>query len=591
MEEYACIVALDMRDLTILADIGLTKDKGVAWASHLEDARHIIENKFLSAGEILSRSIKGIEGLIASLERLAAALNSDVVRTTTDDLKSAADRLNALPGEHAVRMSNLEKLGKCRADLDDKIDRMRGELAYMRAFTINVRIVAGSQGDVGDEFAIFAQDIADGIAKCGDELHKVESDSSTLQTRLDMAREQNLQLGQDIRKYFPALPDELVHRADDFRVHYSNVAETARQVTELARDIRKIVSRTLLALQIGDITRQRIEHIQYAVEMAFLPQALDDDGRRTLAAFVYALEGEQLAATGADFEREVAEINRSMTTMGEMAGQLLKLHDLAFNKGGDRQGGFLHSLAQHIQQARTLAETVADADTSALVTGRETSAAAEQLNRRISDIQMLKNDVQYMALNTTLKSCQIGEAGRPLSVVALELREHANRLDAAATDSLDVLEHLLAATATLTEADNAQQEQTGAKTAVIQALDAAAVRIVEAGDKTEADINAIAEKGDAVMNTLEVSARTLNFHEEIGVIIGDVTGELSAAGTGLEGCPENLSAAMQDVLTVLSKKYTMAQERDIQKLFIERWNLSAAEAENPQNDDLSAELF
>jgi hypothetical protein len=56
----------------------------------------------------------------------------------------------------------------------------------------------------------------------------------------------------------------------------------------------------------------------------------------------------------------------------------------------------------------------------------------------------MRADVQMMALNTTLKCSRIGETGKPLGVIAVELRAHAGHLETSAARTLTSLEGLSA---------------------------------------------------------------------------------------------------------------------------------------------------
>lgn len=567
----------------------LTARSGAAPVERLEQTRRNLEEKFLAGGEILSQSIKGLETLIASLEKLAGTLSSDIVEVTTAELEAAATRLFALPQSHASRMRDIDTLSTCRKNLAMPITEMRNHLAYMRAFTVNIKIVAGGLGDAGDEFSIFAQDIAECIARGTTELENLEADAVLLQNSLEAAAAQGTLLGRRIGKLLPALPQDLIRSAKAMSAHYRSVAETASRVTELARDIRKRVARILVAQQIGDITRQRIEHIQHGLVLAQAGELLrEHPAKEQISSYIYALEAELLRSTLADFDRETSEINKSMDAMADSARALLQLHEMAFTSGCDGKDGFLHTLGSRIVEALELVETIEKNDLEANATGRDTAEAAGRLTQRVQAIQLLKNDVQYMALNTTLKCCQIGDVGRPLSVVAIELKEHATKLDTAATQFLSELQILVASSEVLSGGQNGDGVAQSESQVAAKALKLAAERVHRAGEQTEADITVIADKGDTVLKTLELSAQRLNFQQDITCILSDVADELQELGQITGTCPPEIAQALRQILADLNKDYTMAQERDIQQTFIETWAIGsdtvADNSADPQND-------
>lgn len=557
-------------------------------AGQLEDARRVIEENFLAAGTLLSHTVKGIGSVISSLDNLAQHLNAELVQTTTNELKSAADHLCRLPETHTERTVHLLDLSNCSKDLVTEIDSMHTALAYMRAITVNVRIVSGMQDNCGDEFAVFADDIAECITTCSNEVTGLAADCQNLRTKLATAAQLNEQLGQRISMYFPALPEDIVQRATAISTHYSTVANTTKHVSELARDIRSNVSRTLLALQVGDMTRQRIEHVQAAVALTSEnPTDSTQEDKETLTAYIHALARCLLDSTAADFSREVSEINRAMQVLAKDARQLLSLHDMAFHENRDEKGGVLHHLADKIRQVQELASTVVKSDAETEVTGRQTSDAVGRLSHRIGNIQMLKRDVHYMALNTTLRSLQIGHSGLPLSVVASALREHANKLDTAAEKCLTVLDRIMEAANHLTFENNSGS--TNIET--VKRLDSASTRIIEIGEATEDNIADVAQKGDEVLQNLEASSHTLELEKKIGDLMTNAANELSQEKEIECSASTKNIAGLTTTLEQLYKKYTMSQERDIHNAFCERNGLINAAPLNPEDVGCNTELF
>lgn len=558
-------------------------------SKRLETARQIIEERFLAAGAVLSKYFKGLESLTVTLDRLLETLNTDIVSATTANLETAATKLYALPDSHRSRTGNITILGDCCATLAEQIDEMKSDLAYMRVFTVNIKIVAGGIGDAGSEFSLFAEDIADCVVRVTEELDSIAADTAKLQASQQSAQKQANTLNRRITSLLPALPDELVRNAGTMGEHYRGVAKAAGQVKELAREIRKAISRILLALQIGDSTRQRIEHIQSGIRAAQSQQVeADTDQSAAIAAYVYDLQAAQLTATAEHFDREVGEINRSLVELAHTARQLLQLHNLTFSEGSGQDGNFLTMLERRLTEARELVGNIEQTDTATATTGRQAATAAEMLNKRILQIQLLKNDVQYMALNTTLKCCQIGEIGEPLSVVAIELRAHAEKLEEEANQSLGVLEKLMQASRALS--NDAGAGPTLSQSAA-QALHHAAERLSEANEKTEREIAEIVTLGDEVARGLEQSAKQKNIQHDIGDTLGLVAEAMNGLAGALPPCPPEITTPLRQLLATLSKAYTMAEERDVHRTALASWHMAEdAPVAAPEEDD-DAVLF
>lgn len=536
-------------------------------AAQLERARRVVERHFLSAGKMLTQATDGIDALVASLEKLAEALDEKAVAAAADDLRAAARSLNDLADNHHTRQVAIENLGRHRETLAKYLGDMRSSLAYMRAFTVNIKIVSSGIAEAGSTFESFAQEISDCIESGRGQLRQMEEGLISLQEGLGSALIQGTSLTSRIGTLLPVLPNELSESAGLMAEHYKRVSGVAGEVAGIARDIQKRVVRVLQALQVGDITRQRIEHVQDSIRRLQTEPELRGHGRR-LEALGYGLLEQQLYSTIEEFHREVGEVERAMADMGAHSRELLKLRDMAF--GGKGGGSFLDDLNSRLDQAFVLVNEIEEADNSALRTGQQTAAAAAQLCQSITAVQNLKNDVQYMALNTTIKCAQIGEAARPLSVIAIELRDHGRHLEAAAAAGLSELDELTNAADSMTTVREGRSSAT-------ETLGVAANLIRTARERTEAEVAVLVSKGEDLLAVIDSSASRLAFRGEIGDTLETVAAALTQRAAVAEQDPSGIEDPLAEMLEEFGSHYTMAQERDVHNAFVDSIGAEYAE--------------
>lgn len=538
-------------------------------AAQLERARRVIERHFLSAGKMLTQAIDGIDALVASLEKLVEALDEKAVAAASADLRGAAQSLNDLADNHRLRHLAIGELGQRREALAKCIADMRSSLAYMRAFTVNIKIVSSGIAEAGSTFESFAQEISDCIESGREQLRQMEEELTGLQEGLAGALAQSSNLSSRIGSLLPVLPNELAESAGLMGEHYARVSAVAGDVAGIARNIQKRVVRVLQALQIGDITRQRIEHVQDSIRRLQTEPELRGHGGR-LAALGYGLLEQQLLSTVEEFHREVTVVEAAMADMGSHSRELLKLRDMAY--GGKSGGGFLTDLGGRIDQAFVLVNEIEEADGTALRTGQETAAAAGQLGKRIAAVQALKNDVQYMALNTTIKCAQIGDAARPLSVIAIELRDHGRHLEDAAASGLKELDDLTGAAGALTV------ERTGeGRLSAAEALGVAANLIRDARQRTEAEVGTLVKRGEELLAVIDSSTSRLAFRDEIGDTLETVAAALTERAATAPQDPSGLEDPLAEMLEEFGSHYTMAQERDVHNAFVDSVGADYAE--------------
>lgn len=530
-------------------------------AGRLEAARRAVEGRFLEAGDVLARSVDGVGRLIGSLEGLGAALDAGAVEATTAELKAAADSLAALPQRHGDRRQAIEGMVGLAEELRSCVDEMRRQMGYLWVFAINIKISAAGVAGAGPEFGLFAQEICDRIGQGRDQLGGLDTELKLLSSELAATQGEEALLANRCDTLLPAVPNGLLAGAEALKVQHGRIASAAQEAAQLARGIHKKVGMALGALQIGDITRQRIEHVEAALALIEDAKGLDPEQHRRLQALIHRLLAAQLEATAADFHRDVARIGQNMSEMASDASQLLRLRDLAFDRDEDGQG-FLQRMEGHVTQACGLAGEMEAADQAVAVVAAAAAAAATALNHRIAGLQAIKAEVQQMALNTMLKCGRIGDSGKPLAVIAGELRLYAAQLEQSAHAAMNTLGDLTRGAAAMVQAP-AGGSDAG------QSLAEASGRLREAADGAAVDLRALAELGVLVVRDLEKASASLDLRLEIGATLdeaADALGNLAGSeASGLDG----IEAAFDQVSDRIAKSYTMAQERHVHRAFIE----------------------
>jgi hypothetical protein len=542
---------------------------GAQRLASLEGARKVIEARFLEAASVLSRAVEGVGALIAGLDGIRDNLDAETVASTTADLARAAESLNLLPDSLEQRRARVAELVKFSDSLADCIEDMRQHLAYLRVFSINIKITSGGIAAAGPEFAIFAQEISDCIAMGRTLLDGFNTDLLALDHTLRGALSHEHKLAHDCAALLPAVPDALSVSTTAIAAHHAKIADVAVDVAALAREVQKKVGGGLAALQIGDITRQRIEHVQAGLRMldeASELDALTAEARGRAEAFTCRLLAAQLTAAAEEFHRDVSRIGVNVTGMAADASELLRLRDLAYGDGAD--ANFLKSLEANVGQALRLVDDVTRGEQAAEDVSRSAATAVRGLTDRIASIQNIRADVQMMALNTTLKCARIGETGKPLGVIAIELRQHAIHLEKAATETVTALDGLFAAADTLRR-DPDRDVDEGKAAVAATVLTGAVSRIGKAGDGVEAALAAVARQGAEVVETLRAAAARFDFHGQIGSVLDEAAAELfEMSGEGAMAT-DDIAPALRPLMARLARQYTMAQEREVHRSVVD----------------------
>jgi hypothetical protein len=568
----------------------------------LESARGVIEARFLAAGDLLSEAVDGIAALGAKLDAVTSAPGPEAIAAIARQLGESSARLYGLPAQQNLRRAAIGRLLEQRAVLADRVGDMRQSLAYMRAFSVSIKITAGGIITADAEFGVFAQEIVLRLESGRAEVDRLGGCLATLKVDLEAAVQRADDLLRSCMRMIPAVPEQLLASAALMTEHSHRTAAAAADAGRLARDVHRRVARMLGALQIGDITRQRIEHVQSGIALLALDAGSDDAAEDTSLAgsaamrmrpVLAALLAAQLEAALEDFSREVDAMSLGLTGLAGDAAALLNLRDLAYGKNAGGSGGLLRALEERVGGTLGLVHEIEEAATQAQETGQAAASAAQVLSDRLGAVQEMKTDVTYMALNTTLKSARLGDVGKPLSTIATELRAQAGILEGVANGCMATLRALVATAAELA----AKEETDAAGQGTGGALLAAVERINAAVDLTEREVAALAAQGEAVIDLLTQSTDRVGFGAEVGDALDEVAQSLRDLAADAEPCADDIATRLGALFGQLSALYTMAQEREIHAAIAARFGVGAdSDAEPPQavapaSEDLEDVLF
>jgi hypothetical protein len=527
----------------------------------LGDARKLIEGKFLELGVGLGAAVEVIGALTEALDRLAAALDAEAVDRSAANLSDAAERLNDLASAHEGRSERFQRLAGAKAVLSERLTEMGRTLAYVRAFSMNIKITAAGIPGAASEFDSFSEEIRSALEAARGQLDEFEARLADLSLGVDQAARQQTELGSKCAAMLPALPNRLQADAAAMASHHKSTASLAVELGGVARRIQGQVGFALAALQIGDTARQRIEHVETGLEI--LARSPD----RAAAAVVYGLLADQLQDTAEQMGAEVDRLSASLSGVAADARELLRLHHAA---GGARAGtraeeaGVLHKLEASISDAMGLVAEIEKGDAAADAIGRSAEQTAAGLVERVNTIRAVRMSIHFLALNAHLKCCHLGASGGPLSVVAAELRLRAGDLDGAA----DAVEAKLAE---LGGAETAQAHARGRDSSAIgRLLEEAIAPVRAAAASAGRDLKALADQGEAVSRELDQAVSRLNFQADVIEVLYDGADQMQAAAGEPEGVSEAEAQAVSAVLAEIGALYSMARERTIHAAHAEK---------------------
>lgn len=568
-------------------DVALSEALEPLSAALAEVARGL-DARFVAAGTALAQAYEVVETLVSALERVTGAMEEAGAAAAIATMRATADRLIRLPTLQAERGVALSEVLQISVVLREDIDQVHRTLSFLRICGLNIKVAAAGMG----EFGTFADNMITKLDVAETEMAGIVAEIDVLAQNVPDVFRVERQLAAECAAVVPDVPNRLAADALALQQHQAGLAEQATKVASVARDVRARVATALGALQIGDITRQRIEHVVEGVQAveaigAAHPE-LDGASVAAIRSQVIAMLAAQMADATKDFQRETALLMQSLHGIAPHAAALL-----AFGRSGDadapgsrgnREAVFLAELEKSVAEAESVTGRLRVADAQSQQLGNATSATAEDLGVRLRNVHRVKNDVQQMAWNTDLRCYRMGDDGRGLAVVASEIRGFAITLGDISGRIGGSFDRLTAAAAAL------RGPQDGADAA--QSLGDSLWRIRDGGQRMREGLAGLENDASAIADVLREATTQVDC-DAVGAMLATQAEQLAGFGMNGAAVSDEAMPVLLAIFDEILRRYTMAAEREIHRQFVPGTGevSEAAASVDADDDDFDDGLF
>ena len=334
----------------------------------------------------------------------------------------------------ASQAATLERLAEVTNSINVHITAMRQIARDVDILAINARLMSVGMGEAGGDFLGFAAEIRGSAQLAQDTLGHIGRELTNAGNQLAAARSGVIAFAERHGGTLQTIPQRLAAAVETFKAHDQLAAAAAASVATRTADIHQQVSGMIVRLQLGDITRQRIQHMQEVatalLQLASPPSIVQSEWRAlspgTIAALLQtgcSLAAAQLRDTAGELDREAGRVADGLSQLAADARDISSLGVQAYGAADQHHQSFMAELEENLRATEALFEGLRAAreDTERRIA--DVLAIAQRLTGNIDTLRDLEADIRIMGLNTTLKCGRLGVVGRPLSVVAQELRD------------------------------------------------------------------------------------------------------------------------------------------------------------------------
>jgi len=573
----------------------------LAIAADLAAPRDAIDGAFVAVGSRLAECAEILSRLTETFETLPVDLEGP-------DLAEATDRL-AVVGRRAGEIA--VTLGAEQADLNRLVDALRGAahpiselrrtVKMMGIVAINARVVAASVVSDTEDFGVFTTDIAQLSESAASTIQRFSRTYEALTIVVGEAATARASFEAGHRDTLATLAAELERDLAEVTEQRLTSLRSSAVTGQMSRAIADKVATTVMALQVGDATRQRVEHVEAALRdlsALIFPDAAGDaehgaGGVRTvsqdsadLAAPITELQRQQLAGARESLVVEMASGADALTQLAADVEAVLAHAQEVYGSAENRSA--LSELHGAVRRAVTV---LRDCESEREKLDRVAVAVSETVGvllNHVEAVQEIEYKMRLVSLNAAVKCAQLGPRGRALDVIAQQLRTLTGETVVSAHEAVERLNQAAQFSAAFTNATGAGAGRVGD---LEREAAAALTQLETVGMRMKKALLELYDDGPKVAERLHQAVDSLANHGAISEALSDI--ELGIAGldpsSSTEG--EQAGTAGQELtafLTTLRKRYTMDAERRLHDAFT---GIEVAPEPAPESADALDDLF
>jgi hypothetical protein len=523
--------------------------------------RERIESTFVSVGARLAEGAAMLNRVSKVFEALPAELQSPELDEASSRLAEVGRRAQTISGSFANEQADLAQLVEVVAAADHPIANLRRAVKMMGIVAINARVVAASIVGDSDDFDVFTHDIARLSESARTTIQDFTAVYRQLTGEVDQAARQRGQFQNVHADTLSGLAASMESALAEVAHQRAISAEGSAQTGRVSRQIVGRIASAVMALQVGDATRQRIEHIEAGIETLcdlIDGGALSDLESEAARATIGGLQAAQLAAATDAFEADVAEAGAALRDLSADARTIMDHSRTIYGGSSDGVDSPLTALSRSVRDA---ALVLRDCETERGKLEQVASAVLHTVGAlltHVEAVQEIEANMRLVSLNAAVKCAQLGPRGAALNVIARQLRELTGETVAAAEAAMAGLHEAARLAQSFGAAANG--DATG-RVGQLEQEAMVALLLLQGVDRSLAEALVTLERdGPKVMALLDNAADIFTDQTSISETMRDLEMRLVAE------CPSTRSAApaaVAAVVTSLRARYTMDAERRI----------------------------
>lgn len=389
-------------------------------AKSLAALRQEIEQVFWESGDNLEKAVSNLNDLNSQFRKLDTALGHDAETALLEMIETINGHLSKLKADCETFNALSSTLRKSISVIGAQVRELDSVVRTIANISVNARIQGNSLMPPRPQVSAFIERLAAMSSESEGILREInDAMASVIFDVSAMEDEQRELLRELTTTVFPAIAG-FTSLARQMRAGQTGIKEATVTLAQQADGIRRDVSMLIVALQIGDSTRQRIERVEDTLRRS---TSFEGAGQRVLYELALALD-DSSSQTALE---QVSAALETLTTLRDRADRVLKGPSntaiMQSNISGAANGA---GERDHLLKSLSVNDRHFEALKSKAGTVRERLAAILQHE---GSLRRIAHEIRLSGVNAVIICAKLGEDGRALRELAHWLRELTDESD------------------------------------------------------------------------------------------------------------------------------------------------------------------
>ncbi len=550
-----------------------------------------VDGIFSRLGEKLGSGLEILEALNTTFSSLSRQLGGEGMDGATEALTGIARELQTLsanlPREGEMLNEILSRNGEASGFMVKLLQSMQMIAILARGARIEAVSVRSGSGD----FADFTREIMALTERAQDVVKSCAKDQMDLSRLLQTAVRAQHAFSERYCGELATLSGELTSTFALIQERRRRSGDLAEKTAASSATIMQAVGAAIMALQSGDITRQRLEHVAAAIGFAEAREGLGQSAgeEAAIVALLCRLAGAQAEDVAATLAEEGQTVGQSLQLIEGDTGKLVEFGRHLYG-GDERAASFVAMLEPQLLQASDLIRKCEKARADVDRVTNALTPMLERFQQTIPSLEEIISEIMLIGVNAGLRAVRLGTEGRGLVVIANEIKVIANRISADAGQLMPLFRMVHEASAGLMDED---RRGAGRMAFIDQAMQDIMVQLHDCGEALEKALSRLDRDATRFGGMLKAARGDLGGTTMIEQAVSSAAITLNRIGDrDPDFSPAEDAAARETVMQLVYGSYTMLAERRIHEAVIGPAAGSApALAEATANDEDDVALW